>query len=384
MHLFTSPQSWYTAMKITKVEAIHLRMPNVNDRCDGTQDDLVVVVHTDEGITGIGEVDSSPAVIKAVIEAPMSHFVANGLANAVVGEDPLNIRVLWDKMYRASIYYGRFGPAIHAISGIDMALWDIAGKYYGQPVHRLLGGKYRDKLRAYASILFGDTPEQTYEIGKRWVDAGFTAVKFGWGPFGQSEKSDYEHAAAARKALGPDRDLMIDVGCCWDWKTAARREEMLRQFNPFWIEEPLQADDFEGYGKLSAVSRTRIAAGEGESGLPAFETLLRTGGVDVLQPDMARCGGLTTAMQIASVAGSLRRSVCNHAYKSDILVAASVHFLAAIPNYLILEYCVEQSPIRTDVTNEDFPVVDGHVTIPDTPGLGVTLNMDMIDKYRQN
>src|SRR5919112_1385814 len=164
-------------MKITKVEALYLRLPDVNERCDGTQDTLVVRVHTDAGITGIGEVDSSPAVAKAIIEAPMSHYIARGLAQCVIGEDPLEIDLLWEKMYRGSIFFGRGGAAQQAISGIDIALWDIAGKAYGQPVYKLLGGGFNKKFRAYASILFGDTPQQTYEIGRRWTGEGFTAVK---------------------------------------------------------------------------------------------------------------------------------------------------------------------------------------------------------------
>ncbi len=371
-------------MKITKVEAIYLRLPVVTTDCDGTQDDLVVLVHTDAGITGIGEVDSAPTVAKAVIEAPMSHAIANGLSNVLVGEDPRDIHRLWDKMYRASIYYGRFGPAIHAISGVDIALWDILGKVTGQPVYRLLGGAYQQKLRAYASILFGSTPEETHAIGKRWANAGFTAVKFGWGPFGTDARLDEQHAAAARSALGPDRDFMIDVGCAWNWKTAVLREQMLRQFNPFWIEEPLLADDYSGYGKLSESSPTRIAAGEGESNPPFFERLMREGGIDIVQPDVARCGGLTAAMRIADIARGLGRGVCNHAYKTGISVAASIHFMAAIQNGVILEYCVEEGPLRQETTRERFPVVNGYVDVPQSPGLGVTLNMATIEKYRQS
>lgn len=370
-------------MKITKVEAIYMRLPVVTEACDGTQDDLVVLVHTDAGITGIGEVDSAPTVAKAVIDAPMSHYIANGLANALVGENPLDIHRLWDKMYRATFYYGRFGPAIHAMSGIDLALWDILGKSTGKPVHQLLGGKYNSKLRAYASILFGDTPAETKKIAKHWVSKGFTAVKFGWGPFGRDAKLDEKLAEAAREGLGEKTDFMIDVGCCWDWKTAVLREQMLRQFNPFWIEEPLQPDDYEGYAKLSAASPTRIAAGEGESNPTFFERLMREGGIDIVQPDMARCGGLTAAMRIADTAKSMGKGVCNHAYKTGISVAASIHYLAAISNGVVLEYCVEEGPLRQLTTREKFPVVKGYVDVPNTPGLGVTLNMDTIEKYRQ-
>ncbi|MCX5663053.1 MAG: mandelate racemase/muconate lactonizing enzyme family protein [Planctomycetota bacterium] len=370
-------------MKITKVEAIYLRLPVVTTDCDGTQDDLVVLVHTDTGLIGIGEVDSAPTVAKAVIEAPMSHAIANGLANVLIGENPLDISRLWDKMYKASIYYGRFGPAIHAISGIDLALWDIAGKHLKQPVYQLLGGQQHSRLRAYASILFGNTPEETLAIAKQWASKGFTAVKFGWGPFGMDAKLDEKLAEAARTGLGPGRDFMIDVGCRWNWKTAVLREQMLRQFNPFWIEEPLLADDYEGYGKLSERSPTRIAAGEGESNPPFFERLMREGGVDIVQPDVARCGGLTAAMRIADIAQGLGRGVCNHAYKTGISVAASIHYMAAISNGVVLEYCVEEGPLRQETTIEKFPVVNGYVDVPQTPGLGVTLNMATIEKYRQ-
>lgn len=155
-------------MKITRVEAIHLRLPVVTSACDGTQDDLIIRVHTDEGIVGVGEVDSCPSVIKAIVEAPRSHQICTGLADLLVGENPLDIRRLWDKMYQGTIYYGRFGPVIHAISGVDLALWDIAGKAMGRPVYQLLGGAYTKKLRAYASSLFGDTPEATNRLARKF------------------------------------------------------------------------------------------------------------------------------------------------------------------------------------------------------------------------
>src|SRR5258708_34617857 len=161
-------------MKITDVEAIWLRLPEVDERCDGTQDTLVVRVSTDEGLVGVGEVDSSPMVARAIINAPVSHAIARGLRQCVLGQDPLDIARLHDQMYQGSIFFGRGGAAQQAISGIDIALWDIAGKALGQPVYRLLGGAFRTKLRAYASILFGDTPQTTYDIGRYWIDQGFT------------------------------------------------------------------------------------------------------------------------------------------------------------------------------------------------------------------
>src|SRR3979411_866991 len=154
-------------MKITRVEPIHLRLPDVNERCDGSQETLVVKVHTDEGIVGVGEVDSSSLVAKAIIEAPLSHKICRGLAECVLGEDPFEIDRLIHRMYEGAIFFGRQGAVIQAMSGIEIALWDIMGKEVRRPVYQLLGGGFRKTFRAYASILFGDTPEQTRRIGER-------------------------------------------------------------------------------------------------------------------------------------------------------------------------------------------------------------------------
>lgn len=367
-------------MKITNVEALYLRLPEVNERCDGTQDTLVVRVHTDAGITGIGEVDSSPAVAKAIIEAPMSHHIARGLAQCVVGEDPLEIERLWEKMYRGSIFFGRGGAAQQAMSGIDIALWDIAGKFYGQPVYKLLGGGYHQKFRAYASILFGDTPEQTYEIGRRWTGEGFTAVKFGWGPIGQSEAGDMAHAAAARKGIGDEAELMIDAGLAYDTATAIRRAHQFTEFRPHWLEEPLHPDNYEGFTKLAANSPIRIASGEQEVTLAGFERLLDTG-IDVVQPDVARVGGITNMKRIGQLCQQRYKLCVNHSYKTNISVAASLHLLASLPNAKWLEYCVEQGALRQTLTKQRFPLQNGYVSVPQEPGLGIELDEAVVEKY---
>src|SRR5205809_4322917 len=153
-------------MKITRVEPIHLRLPQVTERCDGSQETLVVKVHTDEGIIGVGEVDSSSLVAKAIIEAPLAHKICRGLAECVLGQDPFEIDRLIHRMYEGSIFFGRQGAAIQAMSGIEIALWDIMGKAVRRPVYQLLGGAFRKKVKAYASILFGDTPAETGRIGR--------------------------------------------------------------------------------------------------------------------------------------------------------------------------------------------------------------------------
>ena len=200
-------------MKITDVEAVILRQPVLDDGiADGSQDDLVVLVHTDEGITGIGEVDSAPEAVRAMINAPGSHAIANSLRDLLVGENPLDVERLWHKMYRGLIYVGRRGIALHAISGIDIALWDIKGKALGKPVCELIGTPQRDRVRAYASMLMPDTPGGGRERVGALRDQGFTAVKLGWGPLGADADRDLELAGAACEAGGEGVTILIDAG----------------------------------------------------------------------------------------------------------------------------------------------------------------------------
>ena len=250
-------------MKITDVEAIHLRLPEVAEIADGTQDVLVVKVHTDAGLTGIGEVTSQSYVCKAIIEAPRSAERRHGLAHILRGQDPLDVEGLWQRMYYHTNRYGRRGAAVHAISGVDIALWDIRGKALDRPVYELLGGAHRRDVRAYASYLFGSDPRQTAELAQQAVDLGLTAVKFGWGGFGKDEASDLAHVEAARRAVGDDRDLMVDAGQCWDAATALRRAQRLVPYGIAWLEEPLSQDDLAGYAELCPEAPLPIAAGEG-------------------------------------------------------------------------------------------------------------------------
>src|SRR5262249_54596944 len=193
-------------LKITGVEPIYLRLPQVKTQCDSGQDALIVKVTTDAGIVGYGEVDSNPMAAKGCIDGPFSHTATTGLARVLVGEDPFRTEYLWHKMYRANIYGGRRGVAIHAMSGIDLALWDIKGRALGLPVGRRRGGGFTRSLRPYASSLSGATPKEPGERARRFAGQGFTAVKFGWDPLGQDEKTDVALVREARNGLGPDID----------------------------------------------------------------------------------------------------------------------------------------------------------------------------------
>jgi L-rhamnonate dehydratase len=372
-------------VKITDVEAIVLRQPVLDDAiADGSQDDLVIRVHTDEGVVGIGEVDSAPEAVKALVDAPGSHAIATSLHGLLVGEDPSDVERLWHKMYRGLIYVGRRGIALHAISGIDIALWDIKGKVAGKPVSELLGGARRDRVRAYASMLMPPTTEETRErVGALCAD-GFTAIKLGWGPLGQDPAHDVRLAAAARDA-GADCDILIDAGHGYggDARTAIAVARELEQLGVYWLEEPFLPDEYEAYAELADAVEIRVAAGEQETTVWGFRELIERGHVDLVQPDVTRCGGITEFLRIAELARALGVETVPHAWKSGIIKAASLHVNAVLPDATLQEYCVADTPINQTLTRERLPLDgDGCVAVPTGPGLGVEIDADVLERYR--
>ncbi|MCR4411078.1 MAG: mandelate racemase/muconate lactonizing enzyme family protein [Thermoguttaceae bacterium] len=364
-------------MKIAEVLCQVLRMTRIERKTSACQDAVLVRVRTDDGIEGVGEADSSPEVVRAVVNAPYSHNVACGLRELLVGENPLETERLWHKMYRGTQYFGRTSVTVSAMAAVDMALWDIKGKFFGQPIHRLLGGKRHDRIPAYASILFGRDGSETRDIGRRWVDAGYRAVKFGWEPMGPSESLDLELVRGAREGIGGAATLLIDAGCAWDTRTALRRAQLFAQFNIGWLEEPLQQANVEGYAWLRDRSPVPIAAGEGECGAEAFRPLIERRALDVYQVDLAR-NGFTDAMYIRRRVEEIGARVCNHFYTSAVTAAASLHWLSTAQEAFLFEDCVEDSPLRHELTIEKIQAVDGEIAVPDRPGLGVTINEDFV------
>jgi len=368
-------------MKITNVRAIPLKLPEISSAADGTQDDLIIIVETDEGITGYGEVDTAPVVGKAVVDAYMSHGTCYGLREVVTGADPFDYEQIWNDMWAKTYYYGRSGPVMHVMSGIDMAIWDIMGKATGKPVHKLLGGSYSDKVRAYASALMPENKEAVKKMVESYISQGFTAIKFGWGPLGYDVHFDLELIKTARQAAGDRVDIMIDIGKRYRLKSAMYVAKALEQLNIYWLEEPLPAEDYIGYKRLTESTTMRIATGEEESGRLAFARLINETHVDVIQPDMSRCGGLTEAKKIATMAADANILCVPHAFKTGVLVAASIHLIAAIPHAPFLEFSVTESAIRKELLVNPFKQKDGFVEVPQGPGLGIELNTDIIKKY---
>ena len=358
-----------------------LRLPEISSAADGTQDDLIIKVETDEGITGYGEVDTAPYVGRAVVEAYMSHGTCYGLKDVVAGSDPFDYEQIWNNMWSKTYYYGRSGPVMHVMSGIDMAVWDIMGKATGKPVHKLLGGSYKEKVRPYASALMPETAEEVKEMVEKYSSLGFTAIKFGWGPLGYDVRKDLNLIGTARKAAPDNMEIMIDIGKRYRLKQAMYVARALEQMNIYWLEEALPAEDYEGFRRLTESTTLKIATGEEESGRLAFARLMREAHVDIIQPDVSRCGGLTEAKKIAALAADHNITLVPHAFKTGVLVAASIQLIAALPDVPFLEFSVTESAIRKELLVKPFVQKNGYVEVPQEPGLGIELNPEVVRKY---
>ena len=319
-------------MRITDVEPIVLRLAQVDTtRADGTQDAFLVRIHTDEGIVGVGEADTAPTLARAIIEMPSSHAVAQGLREVLVGEDPLQIDRLWQRLFHASDHYGRRGAALHVISAIDIALWDIAGKVAGRPVCELLGGRRLDRIPVYASEVMPESPDLVRGIAEAAVEAGYSALKLGWGPLGRDLALDEELVARSPRDPWPRPSPDARRGphlhgeerrasCCAGSKSTTSTGSRRRC-------SPTTSTDI---ARLADGADVRIAAGEADETFAPFRALVEHGHLDVLQPDIARCGGFTVARQIALLERSSAVEIVPHCFSTGVLVASSLQFVATL------------------------------------------------------
>jgi L-alanine-DL-glutamate epimerase-like enolase superfamily enzyme len=374
-------------MRITSVEAIHLRAEDpLIELFDGSYDDCVLVVQTDTGLTGIGETESMAPAIQAIVRGPSAHNHARALAGVLIGEDPSDPVALWHKMFEATDYLGRRGLTMHAIGGLDLALWDLRGKIEGKPVHALIGGAKRDRLPAYGTIY---PMAQTEGEVRGQIAAGqarnLRNFKFAADPWWLD---DIAHTgrllSAARKQAGDQALLIVDAAL--SYRTPAeglRLYPVYRDVGIWFLEAPLPLDDVEGHLEMS---RHGLALGVGDLGLThvrEFIEMMDRGGASICQPDISQVGGFTGILRIAEEAYGRNKRVITHGYKTNIEIAANLHFLAAQPNVEPLEFSLSHSPLRWHTTNERFPVEeDGCVRVPQEPGLGVTLNLETVDRYR--
>ena len=378
-------------MKITAIDPFYLRMPDITTAADGTQDTLLVRIQTDTGLEGWGECDASPLVSLAVYCCPMSHGNIINIRSSLIGETlegPDDIRRVSEKTLRNGLDIQQIQ---HAYSGAEIALWDVVGQHLKKPIYRLLAemsgtSSTAHPKRPYASVLFGDTPEATYRIAARLREQGYRAAKFGWGPMGKfGEANDIALVRAAREGMGTEAQIMIDAGVVWgsDHETAYQRAEAFSQFSPTWLEEPLAPDAVDAYGALTRRNPSvRIAAGEGSNTYRMAEDIIVHGGIEFVQIDAGRIGGILPSFQVRQLAEQHGIQYVNHTFKSHLSLAAALHVFATNPDFNLLEYPAAGSELSQRLVAEPFEVEsDGRVRIKELPGLGVHVDTEAIRPY---
>ncbi|MFN8590717.1 MAG: mandelate racemase/muconate lactonizing enzyme family protein [Thermomicrobiales bacterium] len=337
----------------------------------------MVFVRTDEGVTGVGSVFTSSDLVRGAL-AVMEPLYR--------GEDALEPERVSEKLHQNTFWLGRGGSLTHTISGIDIALWDILGQATGQPVGRLLGGRYRDRVRPYASLLM-DEPGIMADHVAAVVARGFRAVKIGWGPFGRvRDELDEEIVRAAVENVGENGVLMVDAGGSdgfWPngLKWALRTADMLVDYDVAWFEEALRPDALEDYVELRRQSRVPIAGGEVLTRRQSFVPWLRAGAFDVVQPDVTKVGGISEERRIGWMAQEHSIRFIPHGWNTAVGLAADLHLASAFPDTNLVEY-IDGSPYVDELVAEPWQLdADGMLAIPDRPGLGITLNLDAVAKY---
>jgi L-alanine-DL-glutamate epimerase-like enolase superfamily enzyme len=385
-----------TGTPIADVETIVLRAGG-GDRTDldGSSETVVVRIVDEEGRSGVGEADAPAEAVRALATMDDVHAWSRGLRGPLLGRDPFEIQRLNSELYEATIYHARRGLGIHALSAIDVALHDLVGKQLGRPVYQLLGGARRDVVTPYATIYAGEVASRSIgqvmdEIGvlfERALALGFRAVKME--AVFENLVSDRELVGCirdARRMLGGEVVLMLDFGYRWrDWRDALRVLRQIEDCDVYFCEAVLHHDDLDGHAKLARRVDTRICGAELAATVHECREWLERAEVDVLQPDVGRCGGLTELRRIAELAALHGATVIPHGWKTGITAAAERHFQAATPNAPWIELfhpALFESTLRRDLTGPEPPVVDGAMPLPSEPGLGVTLDEAVVERLR--
>jgi D-galactarolactone cycloisomerase len=371
-------------MRIREIRAVGLRggTPEGGWSEELRPDDCVhtlIAVLTDEDLVGLGSVFTSDALVRASLQV---------LEPLYQGENALEPERVSEKLRQHTFWQGRGGAITHTISGIDIALWDLLGKATGQPVGRLLGGRYRERVRPYASLLM-DEPARLAERLVRLKALGFRAVKIGWGPFGRVDAAtDEALVRAARRALGDDVLLAVDAGgsdAYWrqGYKWALRTAEMLAEYGVAWFEEPLRPDALEDFVLLRQAASVPISGGEVLTRRQAFVPWLEARAFDIVQPDVTKVGGITESRRIAWLADEYGVRFIPHGWNTAVGLAADLQLASALPDTDLVEY-LTGSPYVDEIAVGGWPLdAEGYLPIPDRPGLGLELDLDAVAKYGQ-
>lgn len=377
-------------MKITDVETILLSYRYQTDekwKWSGgatlQRNCVLVRVTVDDRIVGLGEIGESaylPRAIEKMIEYRFKPML--------LGEDPFDMEKIWQKMYIQSAHYGRRGVIATVISGIDIALYDIIGKILNQPVYNLLGGRYRNKFKAYASGGMSKGIDELAAEAKDYLERGYFGLKVRIG--NEEPEADIELVQELRDRIGRKAALLVDAGQCytnfpWTYDTAYRVCKKLEPCDLFWLEEPLHPDDVEGFERLNKSTSIPIVAGENEFTRYGFEPLIARHAVDMIQPDVTRSGGISECKKIAAIAAAHSMRCAPHIFGSGVGFMANMHFIASTPNAFIMEHDQTLNPLREELLLKPIVYKDGYVElIQDLPGLGVELRGETIKKYAYN
>jgi D-galactarolactone cycloisomerase len=337
----------------------------------------IIGVLTDNGPVGWGSVFTSAEIVRACLSLLRPRYL---------GENALEPERVSEKLHQNTFWQGRGGAVTHTISGIDIALWDLLGKATGQPVGRLLGGCYRDRVRPYASLLMREPGQMADEL-LRVQAQGFRAFKIGWGPFGKKSKAvDEAIVSAAREAIGKESQLMVDAGASdafWpqNYKWALHTAEMLAAFDVSWFEEPLPPDALDDYVALRRAAKVPIAGGEVLTRRQGFQPWLEAGAFDIVQPDVTKCGGLSEQRHIAWMARDHGVRFIPHGWNTAVGLASDLQIASAFPDTDLVEY-LTGSPFIDELAAYGWRLdADGMLAIPDKPGLGVEINLDALAEF---
>ncbi|WP_395685587.1 mandelate racemase/muconate lactonizing enzyme family protein [Aestuariivirga sp.] len=387
-------------LKITGIDCHVLLAPDYDASfTSSAQDSLVVVVHTDGGVSGVGECDANPWMAKACIEAPGTHTMGLSIKDMLIGANPFDIGGLWNRIYLGTAMNGRRGMVIHALSAVEMALWDLCGKAVGQPVHALLGGATRDRITPYASLQpaggrFEDYRDALCQSAEKAKSLGFRAMKTEItmnGPYahnGMRESYDRhtEVLAAVRKTIGYDVTLMVDVQYLWDdAETCLSVIKDWGEFQPYFLETPLWSDNVREMAKLVERAPMKIAFGEWLATRFEFEELMDVGKVQVAQPDVGRVGGIGEAKIVCDMAKERGRTIVPHCWKTGISISGTAHLAFVTNHCAFIEYLPPQlchERLRRELAQEELIFEkDGTIPLPTRPGLGVEVDWDIVKRY---
>jgi len=382
--------------RIARLEVIPVISPvsSAND-LDGTADTVIIKIFDDDGRFGFGEADAPPLVVKSFLEMPTAHLWSRNASDILIGQDPLEIAAIWQKLYDGTFWPGRRGLGMHAISAIDIALHDLAGKQLGVPAYKLMGGARREKLKPYCTIYPGlaqgrSIGELMKEIGRQFgtaLEAGFRAVKMEVLFYDLvSDRELIGLIGEGRRMLGNDILMAVDFGYRWhNWHDALFVLERIADHNVFFAEATLQHDDLDGHARLAEKSSIRICGGEAAATRFEIREWLTVGKVGVVQPNIGRGGGLTEIRRIADLCELHGAEVIPHGWKTGITSAVGRHFQAACPASPIFEYVsphVFDSPLRRELVSPEPAVADGWMDLPAGAGLGIELNEDLVARWR--